>query len=333
MSLRWLGRGNCTRGGMRRAGLTWAVWMISTVIGMGCLCAGASAFAQVATRTQIVDGLEFSGKVMSRSFTANVTDVAGEPVSGGTVTFESGHGSIGSAIVENGQATIRVSNLPPATTAVTAVYNGDEAHAASTASLQATADATSTLPDFSLTATPTSVTVNPGDYATINIVITPLNGFSETVTLSCSGVPSAASCIFSPETTTPLNGAVATSNLQIQTQAASGTAASLRAPGQHAGGSRVAYAVVLPGLLALAGLGALRRRSGLGVIRVIGLVALLAAGSIGLSSCSARYGYLHKPPAANPGISVGTYNITLAAYASNGSSITSHTLNLTLIVK
>jgi hypothetical protein len=302
-------------------------------MGTACLCAGASAFGQVATRTQIVDGREFSGNVAFRNFTASVTDVAGEPVSGGTVTFESGHGSIGSAVVENGQATIRVSELPPATTKVTAVYNGDEAHAASTASLQATPDATSALPDFSVTATPTSVTVNPGDYATINIVITPLNGFSEMVTLSCSGVPSAASCVFSPVTATPVNGAVATSTLQIQTQAASGTAASLRAPGQDADRSRIAYAVVLPGLLALVGLGALRRRSGLGVIRVIGFAALLAAGSMGLSSCAARYNYLHKPPAGNPGIGAGTYNITLAAYASNGTSVTSHTLNLTLIVK
>jgi hypothetical protein len=86
-------------------------------------------------------------------------------------------------------------------------------------------------------------------------------------------------------------------------------------------------------MLALVGLGALRKRSGLGALRVLGFVALLAASSVGLSSCSARYNYLNKPPAGNPGIYAGTYTITLAAYATNGSSVTSHTVDLTLTVK
>jgi len=328
MNLKWLRRSNRTRTGIRGVGLVLAAWMISTGIG-----AEAGAWAQTATRTQVSSALESQGNTPKTLFTARVSDVSGHPVSSGTVSFETAKGSIGSAVVENGTATLHVDNLPPATSSVTAVYHGDASFASSSAAVTAQPNASSTLPDFSVTATPSSLTLNPGDYGTIVISITPLNGFSEMVTLSCSGVPSAASCVFSPATLTPLNGAVATSNLQIQTQGASGTSAALRRPDVSSGTRHIAYAIVLPGMLALIGLGALRKRSGLGALRMLGFVALLAASTVGLSSCSARYNYLNKPPAGNPGIYAGTYTITLAAYATNGSSVTSHTLALTLTVK
>jgi hypothetical protein len=68
-------------------------------------------------------------------------------------------------------------------------------------------------------------------------------------------------------------------------------------------------------------------------MRVLGLVALLAACSLGLSACSQRYDYLKHPPSANTGIAAGTYNITIAAYSNNGASVTSHTINVALTVK
>jgi Bacterial Ig-like domain (group 3) len=325
MNLQWLRHGNSTRTGMRSAGLALAALMISTWTG-----AGASAWAQVATRTQLTASRTSSGTVTSRTFVAEVKDVAGNPVSSGTVSFESGKGSIGSTVVENGKATLTVDNLPPATSSVTAVYHGDESHGSSVSSVTAQADA-STLPDFSVTASPSSLSLSPGDFGTVVLTITPLNGFADMVTLSCSGVPAAAACVFSPVSVAPLNGAVATSTLQIQTQAASGTNSSLQ-PGPFSGSRHLAYAV-LPGILALAGLGALRRRSGLSGLRLLGFAALMAASTVGLSSCAARYNYFHKPPAANPGIAAGTYSITVAAYSNNGTSVTSHTLPVTLTVK
>jgi uncharacterized cupredoxin-like copper-binding protein len=328
MNLQWLRHGNCTRTGIKGAGLALAALVIST-----WTCTGAGALAQVATRTQLSVAPQAQGNVTQAVFTAKVADVSGNPVSSGTVTFESATGSIGSAVVENGSATLHVDNLPPATKSVTAVYNANENYSSSSAAVTAQADASSTLPDFSVTANPTSVTVNPGAYGTIVITITPINGFSEMTTLSCSGLPAASTCVFSPVTLIPTNGAAATSTLQIQTQGPSGTHAVLRHPDLSSGAGHIAYAIVLPGILALAGLGALRKRSGLASLRVLGFVALLAASTVGLSSCAARYDYLNKPPAANPGIFAGTYNITLAAYATNGTSVTSHNLNLTLVVK
>ena len=324
MNLQWLRRGTRTRTAIRTVGLALAAWMIST---------GAGAWGQVTTRTQVSASREVRNGAKQSVFTARVADISGNAVSSGVVSFETAKGSIGSAVVADGVATLSVDKLPQGTGAVTAVYQGAATFASSSASVQAQADATSALPDFSVTANPASVTVSPGQFGTITISIAPENGFSEMVTLSCSGQPSTSTCAFSPTTLIPNNGAVVTSTLQIQTQGASGTNNTELKPDVLSGGKHIAYALVLPGMLALAGLGVLRRRSGLSGLRVLGFVALLAAGSLGLSSCAARYDYLNKPPAANPGISAGTYPITIAAYATNGSSVTSHTLSVTLVVK
>ena len=195
----------------------------------------------------------------------------------------------------------------------------------------ANADAASTtLPDFALTASPTSISLSPGAFANITATVTPENGFNDTVTLSCSGVPAGATCVFSPTTVTPLTTAAVSSTLQIQTQGPSGTSAELKT----GTASHAAYAIVLPGILALAGLGALRKRSGIASLRVLGFLALLTAGGLGLGGCSQRYGYLNHPPSGNPGIAPGNYTITVSGYAAiNGTSVTGHSLPIAMTVK
>lgn len=313
MSLELLREGIGSRAA-KAAGLVLAVCM-----------AVAAAGAQVATRTH----LSVAQLGQGATFTANVVDVEGNPASNGSVSFVTAGGSLGSAFVENGVATLTVDKLPQGMSGVTASYSGGTGYAASTVSAAATAAATTSLPDFAVTANPSSVSLSPGDYANITVTVTPENGFTNMVTLSCANIPATAKCVFSPVTLTPVSAAPVSSTLQIQTQGPSGTSVELKKSP-----STVAYAVVLPGILALAGLGALRRRSGIAVMRVLGLVMLLGAGTLGLGACSERYGYLNHPPSGNPGITAGTYTITLSGYASiNGTSVTGHSLNLTMTVK
>ena len=312
MSLQFLKYGIGTRA-VKAAG-----WVLAV------LTMAAVASAQVATRTH----LAVSSEGRQATLTAKVADVAGNPASDGTVSFETAKGSVGSAFVENGSATLQLDKLPKDTRTVTAVYSGSEGYAASAASASADPDA-STLPDFDLTASPTTLNLSPGQFGTVLVTVTPQNGFNDMVTLSCANVPAAAKCVFSPTTITPLTTSAASSTLQIQTQAASGTSTMLGKPP-----STVALAIVLPGILALVGLGTLRKRSGIGALRVIGLLALLTASGLGLGACSARYGYLNHPPSGNPGTAAGTYTITLSGYASiNGTSVTGHSLNVTMTVK
>jgi Bacterial Ig-like domain (group 3) len=286
------------------------------------------AQAQVATHTQ----LNSAATGHDVTFIAKVSDSVGNPATDGTVSLENAKGaSFGSAFVKDGEATLTLDEQPSGR--IYAVYSGSSNFRSSTAQAQLSSDTTSSsLPDFTITANPTSLTLTPGQYGTIVLTITSLNGFDDMVTLSCSGNPAGSACIFSPTTVTPIpnsQGVISpvVSDLQITTTASSG--ASLAWPGRS---SHTAYAIVLPGLLALVGLGAIRKRSGLNALSVLGLAVLLTASTLGLSACAQRYDYLHHPPAENPGVAPGSYTVTVAAYSNNGASVTSHTLTIALTV-
>jgi hypothetical protein len=76
-------------------------------------------------------------------------------------------------------------------------------------------------PDFSISASPSSLTIKQGAFASSTITVTSLNGFNSAVGLSFSGCPTGATCILSPPSVTPPSGGSATSTLSIN----AGTAA------------------------------------------------------------------------------------------------------------
>jgi subtilase family serine protease len=57
-------------------------------------------------------------------------------------------------------------------------------------------------PDFSLSASPTSITITQGASGSSSVTITPANGFAGSVSLSASGLPSGVSASFNPNPTT-----------------------------------------------------------------------------------------------------------------------------------
>jgi hypothetical protein len=77
-------------------------------------------------------------------------------------------------------------------------------------------------PDFSVAATPASITVTAGQSVATSISVAPLNGFNSAVSFSCSGLPTGASCSFSPSTVTPVGTAISTM-LTVSTSAATAT--------------------------------------------------------------------------------------------------------------
>lgn len=286
-----------------------------TAIGL-CIALTAAAGlaqAQVATRIQLAAHND-SGAV---SFTAKVADVGGAPLSEGSVSFETAKGSLGSVFVRNGEATLRVYGLPQWASTITAVYHGDAAYAGSSASTGVVADASSTIPGFTVTASPSSLSLTPGEYGTVNLTVTSQNGFSEGVNLSCSGLPGATTCNFNPVVITPPANGSRISALQITTTATSG----ISSDEARVGRSSTLYAVLIPGALVLAGVGALRRKNNR-ALRVLGLVLLLGAGTMGVSGCNPRYRYLHYQPSPNFGTPAGNYSIVIAAYSTNGTAIT-----------
>jgi hypothetical protein len=287
-----------------------------SVLGLcaGFIAAAGAAQAQVATRIQVSshndDGV--------LTLTAKVADVGGAPVSEGSVSFETEKGSLGSVFVKDGAATLDVHFPPQWARTVTAVYHGDAVFGGSAASTTVIANATGSVPGFTVTASPSSLSLTPGQYGNVNLTVTSQNGFSEQVNLSCSGVPGASECNFNPGVVTPPASGSIISALQITTTAPSGISSDESA---RLGGSSGKYAVLIPGVLVLAGAGAIRRKN-YRVLRVLGLVLLLGAGVMGLSGCNPRYRYLHYQPSPNPGTAPGTYTIVIAAYSTNGTAIT-----------
>src|SRR3982075_138537 len=76
-------------------------------------------------------------------------------------------------------------------------------------------------PDFTIAASPSSVTINQGSSGTSTITISSLNGFNSATTLSASGLPSGVTAAFSTNPVTPPANGSATSTLTLT---ASGTA-------------------------------------------------------------------------------------------------------------
>jgi len=278
------------------------------------LVAADTALAQVATRMQVAS--QKNGDVLSLS--AKVADIEGRAVSEGSVSFETPQGSLGSVFVRDGAATLNLTNPPEWVKSVTAVYHGDRAFAGSTAGTEVSADSASTLPGFTVTASPSSLTLTPGQFGTVNLTVTSQNGFSEAVNLSCSGLPGASTCTFNPVVITPAANGSSISALQITTMATSGVSADEAARLRR---SNTVYAILIPGVLALAGVGAIRRKN-FGALRVVGLLMLLAAGMLGLTACNARYRYLNYQPSPNYGTPAGSYTVVIAAYATDGTAIT-----------
>jgi hypothetical protein len=133
----------------------------------------------------------------SETLTATVASTAGTP--GGTVTFYSGSTALGTGTLNSSAvATLSTTALPAGTDTVTATYGAAGNFAASTSApvtLTVTAPPVTPAGSYTVSANPSSLTVAAGQ-ATTTLTFTPTGGYSGTVALSCSNLPTNASCTF-----------------------------------------------------------------------------------------------------------------------------------------
>jgi hypothetical protein len=162
----------------------------------------------------------------------------------GSVSFAAGTTSLGIATLTNGVATLQTSFAAAGSYATTVTYQGDRNNAASTSSAVTIVIAA---PDFTVTATPASGTVPPGQTATFTFTVTPAGGYAGTVKFSCGALPAQAACSFSPASVTPSGGSPVSSTLTVTTVEAT---AALN-PNQHSTPARSPW--IPAGGLALAG--------------------------------------------------------------------------------
>jgi len=189
------------------------------------------------------------------------------------------------------------------------------------------------------------LTLTAGQAGTIAVTVVPEDNAALTapmfVTLSCSGLPSEASCAFTPATleilpTTPAScpsGSPASacppvSSMLLQTTERVTTQV-VRPSQLRRGGSSVALAILLPGILGLGGLawGARRRRwlQRIALVALIGLVTALCT-----TACKPLYDYYQHGPSHPTATPNGTYTVTVTGQSSNG--VTAITNNTTMVL-
>lgn len=297
---------------------------------LGLSFTGHAAAVNAATQTALTVSTDNSGPRTKATLTAQVSSISGLDLPGGVVTFRSGNTDLGSAVIDSqGKATLTTGNVPAGNQTVVAVYEGDPAHSASISPSSQLASSAATVAGFTITATPTSLKIAAGTFASTVVTITPVNGFNAYVSLSCSELPINTTCNFSPtnvlascvtgaggqQTCTP-----GVSTLQIQTLGPSGTQTPTAR--LHSGGGLRAYAFALPLVFGLAG-----GLAGLGKDKYkrfskTAVVLFLFAGMMAMTACKERYNYLNHGPLPNPGTPLGTYTLTINSISTTGSLIT-----------
>jgi len=152
------------------------------------------------TSTTVTSSLNPSILGQSVTFTATVANTAGAAISTaiptGSVQFMDGASPLGTpqSLSGLGTATLTTSTLAAANHPITAVYtNIDGNFRGSTSSI-----VTQVVEDFSITATPGAQTISSGHQAIYSVTVTPIDGLTGTIALSCSGAPPNSTCSVSP---------------------------------------------------------------------------------------------------------------------------------------
>lgn len=156
-------------------------------------------------------------------FTATVIPAVNSEQVTGTIIFRDGQQVLASLPVANGGASLTVTTLSVGAHTITALYQVsvspgpfDGVSAPVTETIQANA-----VPDFSVRVQNTAAAITSGSTFATTVTLTPLNGFTGTVSFACAGLPANAQCTFQPaqqvlDGTTPM-----ASQLQIRTSVVS----------------------------------------------------------------------------------------------------------------
>jgi hypothetical protein len=234
----------------------------------------------------------------------------------------------GTTVSTDGDCTISVTFTPTAggnrTGTITISDNGP--NSPQTIALSGTGE------DFALAATSTSATVAPGQPATYTLSVTGEGGFSPSVSFTCTGAPSEATCTVSPNPVT-LGSSATNVTVSVTTAAPSSSAPRSRPLPPLPPLSPDLRGLLMLALVLAAMARATGRRRPSRVNRwqttmvpfTLGLLLALV-----LAGCGGGGGSAIVSP--NPGTPPGTYTLTITGSATSGSVTLSHSLTLTLIV-
>jgi len=123
-----------------------------------------------------------------------------------------------STIAVNANCTITVKVTPAAVGArnATLTITDNDKHSPTDMNYQQMVSLGATGTDFSITAAPLSVTVSPGKFATYTLTITPISGFSQTLSLACAVSPAASKTTCALPNSTAVNGVTAVASVSAK---------------------------------------------------------------------------------------------------------------------
>jgi len=183
-------------------------------------------------------------------------------------------------------------------------------------------------PDFSIAASPATMTISAGQTAMFTVTVGGLNGFNSAVNLACSGLPINSTCSFSNMSPTPASGGTTTSMMTITTSSNPYMATQVFTGSPN---GRM-YALLLPTpalvllVMLLFGQRRINRRSrpfwSFRIVATLGFL-VLCAGLLAASGCG------YNSNAANNGTQRGTFTVMVTGT----SSALSHSTSVTLTVQ
>jgi len=277
-----------------------------------------NAAAKASSTTSLTSSLNPSESGQSVTFTATVSGPSGNTtVPTGSVNFLDGSTTLGNTTLYSaGIATFSTVSLSAGSHAITAAYSGDANFTGSTSAVLTQSVGT---PAFTVGLNPATITISAGQSGTTTVSVTPVFGFNQQVSFSCSGLPASSTCTFAPSTVTPSSAIAATTSMTVATNV---TALLSRPTSPHQQRSR-AYSQEMLALLLL-GLGGLVRfrRNWKGWILCAALIAALGTAMSGCGGSKSGGGGSATTPR-------GTYTVTVTGTSGN----LGPTATLTLIVQ
>ncbi len=268
--------------------------------------------------------------VQGTAVTVAVTITPATPAPTGTAQLILDGNLFGNRVTVAGPTTslpLSTTTLQEGTHVLQVFYSGDSSHQAST-SASATLTVLNTMGTFTLTPSNSSTTAIEGRTSNpVTLTISPTGGFHSTIALACAGgLPSGATCVFTPSSFTPNGANALTTTLTISP--ASSLLSAVRESGHPSSTRRhfplgntlsASSGIALAGLLFFF----VPRRRPLAKL----LTLLLALTTLGvLSGCGS--GAL-DPNNPNPAtLSAGSYAVTITA--TGASTIQTATVNLTI---
>ena len=263
----------------------------------------------IGTTTNLTVTPNPAGSGQPVTLTATVVPASSGVTLGGTVNFVDGGTVIGTATLSGSNAvTFTTSTLGVGTHTLTAVYQGNESLGASTSTPVTETIINST---FTLSLTPSTLTVQAGKTGTVAVQLGSVGSYAGTLTLGSGSLPAYVTGSFSSPTVALQANGSSTVSLVISTEASPVTANAMSRWGNRMG--LVSFAALL-----LAPVGLARRRRRASLLLSLLLVCIL----VGASGCSTVGYAIHT-------VAPGSYTVPVTATDANGNS---KRANLSLVI-